>query len=171
MGIAPDSTDPVLDRERLGRCGAGRTTDDSGATQTYGPDGCFRSRVNWGEKYAAAQAQASLEDRDPCNTKKFPDEEFWTYRVTNVTPLVVSYECTRNLRAQSRFVNSNVDLILFTVGGNDAGFSSIVQNCFIPATRNSAGCKTEVDAARVLLPQDSRAPAGRHRRHPRPWAA
>ena len=174
-------------------------TDDQGVEQTYGPDGCRRSRVNWSEKYAAAlratgqpvrlvnhacsggvtaditaprvmdtaskaeatpagvtttaQAEASLARRDPCNTRAFPDEEFWTYRATNVTPLVTTYDCTRNLRPQAQFVNSNVDLVLFTMGGNDAGFSSIVQNCFVPGARTSSGCKTKVDAARALLPQ------------------
>src|SRR3712207_6484476 len=28
-------------------------TDDQGNAQTYGPEDCYRSRVNWGEKYAA----------------------------------------------------------------------------------------------------------------------
>ena len=174
-------------------------TDDLGAEQTYGPDGCRRSRVNWSEKYAASlraagqpvrlvnhacsggvtadftsprvmdtaskaeatpagvttadQADASLAQRDPCNTQTFPDEEFWTYHATNVTPLVTTYDCTRNLRPQAQFVNSHVDLVLFTIGGNDAGFSSIVQNCFLPAARTSSGCKAKVDAARALLPQ------------------
>ena len=175
-------------------------TDDNGAEQTYGPDGCRRSRVNWSEKYAAAlrakgqpvnlvnhacsggvtadftsprvmdtasnkveatpagvsttaQANASLAQRDPCNTRAFPDEEFWTYNATAVTPLVVTYDCTRNLRPQADFVNKNVDLVLFTMGGNDAGFSSIVQNCFVPGARTSSGCKGKVDAARALLPQ------------------
>ena len=35
-------------------------TDDQGVEQTYGPDGCRRSRVNWGEKYAAALAPGRL---------------------------------------------------------------------------------------------------------------
>ncbi|MCW2848299.1 MAG: hypothetical protein JWR90_2273 [Marmoricola sp.] len=174
-------------------------TDDSGAVQTYGPDGCRRSRVNWSEKYAAAlrasgqpvrlvnhacsggvtaditsprvmdtaskvetapagvtttaQADASLARRDPCNTHAFPDEEFWTYHATSVNLGVVSYDCTRNLRPQARFVNSNVDLVLFTMGGNDAGFSSIVQDCFVVGVRTSSGCKGRVDTARALLPQ------------------
>ena len=173
-------------------------TDDQGAEQTYGPDGCRRSRVNWSEKYAAAlraggqpvrlvnhacsggvaaditsprvmdtankveatpagvttaaQANASLRRRDPCNTRAFPNEEFWTYQVRTVTPVVVAYDCTRNLRPQAQFVNSSVDLVLYTMGGNDAGFSSIVQNCFVPGARTSSGCKTKVDAARALLP-------------------
>lgn len=174
-------------------------TDDQGVEQTYGPDGCRRSRVNWSEKYAAAlraggqpvrlvnhacsggvtaditsprvmdrasrveatpagvtttdQADASLARRDPCNTHAFPAEEFWTYHATNVTLAVVTYDCTRSLRPQAQFVNSNVDLVLFTMGGNDAGFSSIVQNCFVPGVRTSSGCKGKVDAARALLPQ------------------
>jgi lysophospholipase L1-like esterase len=174
-------------------------TDDQGVEQTYGPDGCRRSRVNWSEKYAAAlrasghsvrlvnhacsggvtaditsprvmdtaskveatpagvsttaQADASLARRDPCNTHAFPNEEFWTYRATSASPAIVAYDCTRNLRPQSQFVNSDVDLVLFTMGGNDAGFSSIVQNCFVPGVRTSSGCKAKVDAARALLPQ------------------
>ena len=173
-------------------------TDDSGAEQTYGPEGCRRSRVNWSEKYAAAlraggqpvnlvnhacsggvtadftaprvmdtvsqaeptptgvttteQADASLAQSDPCNTHAFPDEEFWTYHATNVTPVLITYDCTRNLRPQVDFVNGNVDLVLFTMGGNDAGFSSIVQNCFVPGARTSSGCQDKVDAARALLP-------------------
>ena len=174
-------------------------TDDQGAVQDYGPDGCRRSRVNWSEKYAAtlrasgrpvrlvnhacsggvtadivsprvmdtaskveatpagvtsaAQADASLARTDPCNTHAFPAEEFWTYHATTVTPLVLSYDCTRKLRPQADFVTSKVDLVLFTMGGNDAGFSSIVQNCFVPGVRTSNGCKGKVDAARALLPQ------------------
>ena len=174
-------------------------TDDQGVEQTYGPDGCRRSRMNWSEKYAAAlrasgqpvrlvnhacsggvtaditsprvmdsaskveatpagvttpaQADAGLARRDPCNTRAYPHEEFWTYHATNVTPVVTTYDCTRNLRPQAQFVNSNVDLVLFTMGGNDAGFSSIVQNCFVPGARTSSGCRTKVDAARALLPQ------------------
>ncbi len=176
-------------------------TDEQGAAQGYGPEGCRRSRVNWSEKYAAAlratgqpvrlvshacsggvtaditspramdtasrvaptpagvttaaQADASLRKSDPCNTRAFPDEEFWTYRTTAVTPAVISYECTRNLRPQADFVDGDVDLVLFTMGGNDAGFSSIVQNCFVPGLRSAAGCRGRVEGARALLPQIS----------------
>ena len=176
-------------------------TDEQGAPQSYGPDGCRRSRVNWSEKYAAAlratgqpvrlvshacsggvtaditsaramdtasrvaptpagvttaaQADASLGKTDPCNTRAFPDEEFWTYRTTAVTPAVITYECTRHLRPQADFVDGDVDLVLFTMGGNDAGFSSIVQNCFVPGLRSAAGCRGRVEGARALLPQIS----------------
>lgn len=100
-----------------------------------------------------AQADASLAQRDPCNTHAFPDEEFWTYHATSVNLVTVAYDCTRNLRPQADFVNADVDLVLYTMGGNDAGFSSIVQNCFVPGLRTSTGCQGRVDAARALLPQ------------------
>lgn len=197
---AAPAADEVLDILVLGdsySAGNG-ATDDRGAAQTYGPAGCLRSKVNWGEKYAAAlraggqrvrlvnhacsggvtadvtsprkmdtasraeptpsgvttpaQAETSLAQRDPCNTRAFPAEEFWTYRATAVTPALVTYECTRHLRPQADFVTQDVDLVLFTLGGNDAGFTSIVQNCFVPLTRTSSGCRTRVEAARALLP-------------------
>ena len=178
-------------------------TDEQGAQQTYGPEGCFRSKVAWSEKYAAAlraagqpvrlvnhacsggvtadftapramdterrtlvptpagvttpaEAEAALARTDPCNTRQFPEEEFWSYRATAVNPAFVAYECTRNLRPQADFVTGDVDLVLFTMGGNDAGFSSIVQSCFVPGTRSSTGCKARVEAARALLPEIER---------------
>ena len=197
---AASAADDTLDILVLGdsySAGNG-AADDQGAAQLYGPEGCFRSRANWGERYAAAlraqgrsvrlenracsggvtadvssprqmdtaskveptpagvttpaQAEASLQQRDPCNTRELPDEEFWTYRATNVTPLAVAYDCTRHLQPQADFVDADVDLVLFTLGGNDAGFTSIVTNCFVPVSRTSSGCKARVDAARALLP-------------------
>lgn len=198
---AAAADDGVLDILVLGDSYAAGNgaTDDQGAVQTYGPAGCRRSRVNWGEKYAAmlraggqpvrlvnhacsggvtadftsprqmdtasrveptpagvttpAEADASLAQRDPCNLRAFPDEEFWTYHATAVNPVTVSYDCTRFLKPQVDFVDGNVDLVLFTMGGNDAGFSAIVQACFVPLARTSSSCQAKVDAARALLPQ------------------
>ena len=44
------------------------------------------------------------------------------------------------------------DLVVFTMGGNDAGFSTIVQSCFVSITRTAAACRSAVDAARALIP-------------------
>ncbi len=174
-------------------------TDEQGNPQTYGPADCYRSRVVWSEKYAAAlratgqpvnlvnhacsggvtadvtaprvmdtaskteptpagvttpaEADASLALRDPCNTRQFPDEEFWTYHATTVVPGGVTfYDCTRKLRPQADFVSPDTDLVLFTNGGNDAGFTTIVTSCFVPVVRTASACKTAVDAARAQLP-------------------
>lgn len=198
--VAAAAGDDTLDVLVLGdsySAGNG-ATDERGAAQTYGPAGCLRSRVAWGETYAAAlretgravrlvnhacsggvtadltaprqmdpvsrleptppgvsttaEADADLARRDPCDTGAFPDEELWTYRATAVNALVTAYDCTRHLRPQADFVDADVDLVLLTMGGNDAGFTSIVTSCFVPVTRSSSACRDRVEAARAQLP-------------------
>ena len=99
-----------------------------------------------------AQGDTYLREADPCNTHAFPAEEFWTYRATAVSGGTLTYDCTRTLRPQADFVTPDTDLVVFTMGGNDAGFSTIVQGCFVSITRTAAACRTAVDAARVLIP-------------------
>ena len=99
-----------------------------------------------------AEGDAYLRSADPCNTKAFPAEEFWTYRTTSVSGGTVTYDCTRTLRPQADFVTPDTDLVVFTMGGNDAGFSTIVQSCFVSITRTAADCRSAVDTARGLIP-------------------
>ena len=99
-----------------------------------------------------AEGDAYLREADPCNTHAFPAEEFWTYRTTGVSAGTLTYDCTRTLRSQADFVTPDTDLVVFTMGGNDAGFSTIVQGCFVAITRTAAACRTAVDAARALIP-------------------
>ena len=96
------------------------------------------------------QADAHLRSADPCNTQAFPAEEFWTYRATSVSGGTITYDCTRTLRPQADFVSADTDLVVFTMGGNDAGFSAIVQGCFV--VRSAADCRSAVDTARALIP-------------------
>lgn len=99
-----------------------------------------------------AQGDAYLRESDPCNTRAFPAEEFWTYRATAVSAATLTYDCTRTLRPQADFVTPDTDLVVFTMGGNDAGFSTIVQGCFVSITRTADACRSAVDAARALIP-------------------
>lgn len=99
-----------------------------------------------------SQADAHLREADPCNTRTFPDEEFWTYRATSVLLGTIVYDCTRTLRPQADFVTPDTDLVVFTMGGNDAGFSTIVQGCFVVGTRTADACRSAVDTARSLIP-------------------
>jgi lysophospholipase L1-like esterase len=99
-----------------------------------------------------SQADAHLAAADPCNTRTFPAEEFWTYRATSVFAGTIVYDCTRTLRPQADFVTPDTDLVVFTMGGNDAGFSTIVEGCFVVATRTADACRTAVAAARALIP-------------------
>lgn len=99
-----------------------------------------------------ADADTYLRSADPCNTRTFPAEEFWTYRASAVSGGTVTYDCTRTLRPQADFVTADTDLVVLTMGGNDAGFSTIVQGCFVALTRTADACRTAVDAARDLIP-------------------
>ncbi len=85
------------------------------------------------------QATAALATLDPCNTRSYIDEEYWTYKALapSVTVATVwTYSCTRWLRPQTDFVGADTDLVLFTIGGNDIKFESIVKQCFVPAARS-----------------------------------
>jgi lysophospholipase L1-like esterase len=99
-----------------------------------------------------SEADAHLREADPCNTRAFPDEEFWTYRATAVSGGTITYDCTRTLRPQADFVTADTDLVVLTMGGNDAGFSTIVQGCFVLGTRSASACRSAVDDARALVP-------------------
>lgn len=132
-------------------CSGGRTPDvhtprpmdtETGRT-TPAPDGVTTTE----------QADTHLRSADPCNTRAFPDEEFWTYRATSVSAGTITYDCTRTLRPQADFVTADTDLVVFTMGGNDAGFSTIVQGCFVVLTRSAAACRSAVDNARALVPE------------------
>lgn len=97
------------------------------------------------------QADAYLATADLCNTMDFPDEEFWTYKATAVDASTIDYDCTRKLRPQADFITPDTDLVLLTMGGNDAGFVDIVTQCFILKSGN--GCRGTIDAARTKLPE------------------
>jgi len=93
-----------------------------------------------------------LKALDPCNTHNYADEEYWTYEINGVAMGQTYYTCTRYLRAQVDAIGPDTDLVLFTIGGNDIGFSDIVKQCFVPFSRSAHDCEDQVNAARQLLP-------------------
>ncbi|CAM3371634.1 hypothetical protein NODU109028_13905 [Nocardioides dubius] len=97
-----------------------------------------------------AGAAKRLRAGDPCNTGAFPREEFWRYTVTKREGTTLSYTCQRFLRPQTDFVTPDTDLVLFTMGGNDAGFTNIVMQCFLWKSPDS--CRGAIDGARAKLP-------------------
>lgn len=96
------------------------------------------------------QADSYLVQKDLCNTKMFPAEEFWTYHATAIDSTNITYDCSRNLKPQADYITPDTDLVLFTMGGNDAGFANIVTQCFV--MKSGSGCQGAIDAARKLLP-------------------
>jgi len=129
-------------------CSGGKASDiisprvmDTASKSTPTPDGVT----------TIALADVYLAQEDLCNTQTFPEEEFWTYKATSVDESTIEYNCTRKLRPQAQFITAETDLVLFTMGGNDAGFSTIVTQCFI--LKSGSDCKGAIDTARTKLPE------------------
>jgi lysophospholipase L1-like esterase len=99
------------------------------------------------------EAQQQITAADPCNTFEYPDEEYWTYGDVQFQLGTFEYTCTRWLRAQVDAVGPDTDLVLFTIGGNDIGFSNIVKQCFVPGYRDPGDCRDHVQSASALLSQ------------------
>jgi hypothetical protein len=74
---------------------------------------------------------------------EFPDKE-----IIRDTGLLT---CTRYLRPQIKAVDESVDLVLMTGGGNDAGFATIIQKCFVLGLRSMDACREAVDFAHTVL--------------------
>jgi lysophospholipase L1-like esterase len=81
------------------------------------------------------------------------------YIVTSVTrgagvdgERTVSVNCARWLRPQVDALNPNVDLILFTVGGNDAHFPDIMRQCLVMGS--APGCADALKVAEQYVTED-----------------
>jgi len=83
-------------------------------------------------------------------------EEYFVSTVNRVAPpdgaANVTVACERWLPAQSAALNRDVDLVLMTVGGNDARFPDIVRECLIVA--EVGACQEAVDTARQYVRDD-----------------
>ena len=69
-----------------------------------------------------------------------------------------TYTCHGWVRPQIESVGHDVDIVMFTFGGNDAGFPSIVMECFVPE-RDACTCVQKVREARQWLSDASKAEA------------
>lgn len=55
------------------------------------------------------------------------------------------------LKPQIDAIDSSVDLVIMTMGGNDVRFDEIVTQCFVVGPRDPAGCREAVENARTDL--------------------
>lgn len=106
-----------------------------------------------------SEAAAYLTATNPCASQiVYPDEESLTYKVgaygpdPNYGEYGIHYACTRWLIPQLDAVNGDADIVLFTMGGNDIGFSDIIQECFAIGVRDAHDCRDKVESARKSLP-------------------
>ncbi|SCF32764.1 VCBS repeat-containing protein [Micromonospora chaiyaphumensis] len=143
----------------------------NGAGDYYGPGGCYRSRSNWGERYAqwlrGQGHPVTVTDR-ACSGGV--TSQYWSTRdlgdhsevgachtgtgdeiVTTRVGAGAFSRCNTTLRAQKDSVDKSTDLVLFTFGGNDIHFSDIAKQCFIVGYRDPGDCRTKVNAANTLM--------------------
>lgn len=112
----------------------------NGAGDYYGPKGCYRSRKNYAEVFAATlRAKPYSQPAKVANVacSGAVTQDFW--HAKDGRP--------RQLDA----VNRNLDLVLLTVGGNDVHFSDIVRNCLVGASRAGKKCDGSLDRAEKLV--------------------
>ncbi len=89
-----------------------------------------------------------------CPSPGYPEEE----RLVFVERLnVTTVRCRRLLKAQIDLVSRSDDIVLFTLGGSDIGFESIVKQCFIIGYRDPGGCREQITKANDTLNSTFRA--------------
>lgn len=153
----------------------------TGTDTYYGPKGCYRSKLNWGEVFAK-----SLEDifhvsyiNRACNgavtSNLFRKKRMYDiphfFKDLNLFPTKDPKECPepsddeyfenietdrgwvceRYVKPQLESVTNEIDLVLITSGGNDLGFAFVVQYCFVPIFTTLKDCAEKIAFARKKL--------------------
>ncbi|MET9736300.1 GDSL-type esterase/lipase family protein [Streptomyces sp. NPDC006458] len=112
----------------------------NGAGGYYGAAGCYRSHANYAEVFASTIGASPYDQ--PAS-------------VTNVACSGAVTADFRNSRAgrppELSAVDHTYDLILLTIGGNDAYFSDIVKHCLVARTRTAKHCGPNLSRAEGML--------------------
>ena len=104
-------------------------TAGNGAGSYNGPRGTYQSSKNWGNIYASWLKTQGVK--------------------ATLTNLSVSGSKTKDLMdAQLPKVPQNTDLVMLTIGGNDASFGDVVKKCFATGLRSSTECRKSVNNAK-----------------------
>ena len=113
--------------------GNGAWNPTTGA-RTYEDLICWRSPYNYGQQFATAIGAAYK--NSACSGAV----------IANLTgPQGIQ-------PAQINAVDTTADVVVLTIGGNDLGFATIVENCFAYPWSTGASCKSTIEAAQAKLP-------------------
>ncbi len=120
------------------------------------------NRTNKGETLAWVEVPGTVTEDDPlarqlldssgqCSTS-YRDDESWDIEGDTAFPnsiggTTVIFRCTRWLEPQWNAVGTDTDLVLFSIGGNDVAFASIIENCFAFGVRDVDTCREKVTDA------------------------
>lgn len=113
----------------------------NGAGSYYGQDGCYRSSQNYGGWVAEELKRDGIPASvltEACSGAVA--KNIWSKRDFNSTAL----------RPQADAITSETDLVLLTIGGNDAQFSNIVKLCLLN-TRGPTECALQLKKSEKML--------------------
>jgi hypothetical protein len=102
---------------------------------------CFRNHNNYSETLYRLLGSSGAYINGACSGDKVPD-------------VISANGSSGQLNGFTTRQQGEVDLITLTIGGNDLGFANVVQQCFIPASDNAAGCEGQLAAAESILNTD-----------------
>ncbi len=104
----------------------------TGAGMYYGPSGSYRSHRNWGSIYANwLKAQGVRTQYTNIAYNGYKTQQVKDYQIDQVP--------------------ENTNLVLMTIGGNDAEFGNVVQQCFARGLSSAQGCSSSVRHATSAL--------------------
>lgn len=138
-----------------------------GSKDFHSVEGCFRSQSNWGSRFAQSLTDVfsvvyvnracsgakiadiqnerllkSKFDLTSCPKPKYPDEE-------DIRKEALS-KCNVYIRPQIEAIDESTDIVLLTIGGNDAGFANIIKQCYVSISSLNE-CKKAIDNAQNVL--------------------
>ena len=133
--------------------GNGAGFGGAGGYGNEGDRGCFQHTNNYGHQFSRllkARGVKTVVQNEACSgstSADLVDVDTWVAsgHRNGATP------AHPERRKQVLAVDADDDVILLTIGGNDAKFAEVVKQCFIWATRKAADCETNVNAAAQLI--------------------
>lgn len=106
--------------------------------------------VALGDSYSSGVGAGSYLDSSSCKRSANAYPELYA----NATGASLNFQACSGAKTgdvinnQSAALNSGTDLVSISVGGNDAGFSSVMEDCIL---EGDSGCKTAIDNAKTYV--------------------
>lgn len=125
----------------------GTTASPEAVDRTLSTDTYTRRQI-----WAGSQSEADGEARDYCAGRSSgDDDEYQTGEAVHEWSNLYRPKCRRKVRSQITSVDSSYDLVEMTVGGNDAGFSSIGADCLVLVKRSADKCDKSLEFAENIV--------------------
>jgi lysophospholipase L1-like esterase len=124
---------------------SGTGARDSNGVPNYENLTCFRSDFGWGGLYARQLEQQVATDNNHNEISvKYSNIACYGAKIPDTTVFLDALE-------QLPFLDPQTDLVLLTVGGNDANFLRIVIHCFLPFIKDVSNCQKILERSKDFL--------------------